>query len=456
MCNPPDFRSTAGNEQAFAQISFKRGSPMSYADTRVPPARQNLSYVTLSLLGLLGCNSILGIDDARCPSPCSEGGPDGGVEEGLLGRNAIRPDSPEAAAAGSGADAGMPPTEGSAPSSAEAAVPGGADTSRPAGEAAAPAASETTPPSPAGEATAPADEATPPEVEATPPAGEATPPADEATSPAGGATPPAGEATLPEGTENTPPASEATPPASEATPPAGEATPPEGTENTPPAGEATPPRASGSGEGLFPVSPLGAAAQFAVLAASTTTCTNSSNFSGDVGVSPGAAITGFNPTCTLSGVLHPGDALAAVGQAAATAAFGSIGALPCETSLTGGDLGGQTLAPGVYCFDASAALTGRLTLDGGGRPGAAWVFQIGSTLITASNSSVVMAGGASACDVFWNVGSSATLGTGTVFNGNVLATASVTLMSRSSVLGRAVALGAAVTSDANQVGGCSD
>jgi type VI secretion system secreted protein VgrG len=212
---------------------------------------------------------------------------------------------------------------------------------------------------------------------------------------------------------------------------------------------------SGTGEG-FAVPALGAAAPFAVLAASTTTCSNASDFSGDVGVSPGTAMTGFNPTCTLSGALHAGDALATVGQAAALAASGTIAALPCEVNLTGGDLGGQTLVPGVYCFDASAALTGRLTLDAGGRPGAAWVFQIGSTLITATNSSVVMAGGASGCDVFWNVGSSATLATGTVFSGNVLATASITLMSGSSVLGRAVALSAAVTSDANQVGGCSD
>jgi hypothetical protein len=205
---------------------------------------------------------------------------------------------------------------------------------------------------------------------------------------------------------------------------------------------------------IFFAPTLGAASPFAVLAASTTTCTNVSVFNGDVGVSPGTAVTGFTPGCTLSGALHAGDAVAAAGHAAAIIAFGSIALLACEHDLTGQELGGQTLAPGVYCFATSAALTGQLTLDGGGRSDARWAFQIGTTIITAANASVVMAGGANACDVFWNVGSSATLGTGTAFKGKVLATASITLTSGSSVIGRALALNAAVTSDTNEVGGC--
>jgi type VI secretion system secreted protein VgrG len=265
--------------------------------------------------------------------------------------------------------------------------------------------------------------------------GESTPPpADDATP-----TPTAGEPAAPPVIGITLPVIGTTPPASGITPPPAEATPePDAIED-------------------FLTAPaLGAASSFAVLAASTTTCTNASDFSGDVGVSPGTALTGFDPTCTLSGALHPGGAEAAIGHAAAITTFGAIAALACEQDLTGQDLGGQTLPPGVYCFDAAAALTGRLTLDGGGRAGAAWAFQIGSTLITAADSSVVMTGGASACDVFWNVGSSATLGTGTAFQGNVLATASITLLSGSSMIGRALALNAAVTSDGNQVGGCSN
>jgi hypothetical protein len=234
--------------------------------------------------------------------------------------------------------------------------------------------------------------------------------------------------------------------------PAGESASPQAEENTPPpAGENMPPALP-----RFDVPALGAASAFAVLAASTATCTGSSAFTGDVGVSPGTAATGFNPSCTLSGALHAGDAVAAAARAAAIAASGSLAALACDHDLTGEDLGGQTLEPGVYCFDSSAALTGRLTLDGGGRTDAAWAFQIGSSMITATGSSVVMVGGASACDVFWNVGSSATLGTGTAFQGNVLATTSITLGTGSSVTGRALALNAAVTSVANQVGGCSN
>lgn len=196
---------------------------------------------------------------------------------------------------------------------------------------------------------------------------------------------------------------------------------------------------------------LGSAAGFAVLGASTVTCTNSSAVTGDVGVSPGTAITGFNPSCTLSGAIHAGDTAAEQAHADLFTAFDDLAASECEHDLTGQDLGGQTLAPGVYCFDTTAGLTGDLTLDGGGNKEGVWIFQLGTAITTAPKSSVVMAGGGSPCNVFWQVGSSATLGTGTAFAGNVLAAASVTLVSGSTLVGRALALNAAVTSDGNDI-----
>jgi len=197
---------------------------------------------------------------------------------------------------------------------------------------------------------------------------------------------------------------------------------------------------------------LGSAVGFAVLGASTVTCTGASAITGDVGVSPGSAITGF-PPCTLTGTLHAGDALAKQAQKDATTAYNSAAsAKPC-TSLTGQDLGGMTLPPGVYCFSSSAQLTGTLNLSGGG----VYIFQIGSTLTTATDSSVVD-GSTQSCDassnVFWQVGSSATIGTGTAFAGNILALASITMVKGATLNGRAIALTAAVTMDTNTIVAC--
>ena len=196
---------------------------------------------------------------------------------------------------------------------------------------------------------------------------------------------------------------------------------------------------------------LGAASQFAALGAATVTCANSSTVSGDVGVSPGTAITGFGAGCTLSGAIHAGDESANQAHSDLFTAFDALQAAECEHELTGQDLGGQTLAPGVYCFDTTAGLTGALTLDGGGDSNAVWIFQIGTAMTTATGSSVVLAGGGRANNVFWKVGSSATLATATTFQGNVLALASVTLVSGAQLTGRALALNAAVTLDHNAV-----
>jgi hypothetical protein len=201
---------------------------------------------------------------------------------------------------------------------------------------------------------------------------------------------------------------------------------------------------------------LGSAESFAILGASTVTCTVASVVNGDVGVSPGSSITGFNPDCTLTGTIHAADGVALQAQLDAGLAFGALAGAACTTNLTGQDLGGLTLAPDVYCFDSSAQLTGTLFLTGAGP----WIFQIKSTLTTASNSSViVLDSSGQACNgsnVFWQVGSSATLGTGTQFVGNILAYASIGLDPGAKLDGSALALNGAVTlSGSNTVSVCS-
>ncbi len=144
-----------------------------------------------------------------------------------------------------------------------------------------------------------------------------------------------------------------------------------------------------------------------------------------------------------------GGPVPALAQTDANSAYNDLDGQPCNVDLTGTDLGGMTLTPGVYCFDTSAQLTGALVLDALGNPNAVWVFQTGSTLTTASSSSVDVINGGQAVNVFWQIGSSATLGTGTQFKGNILADASITLNTSASLIGRALALNGAVTLDTN-------
>ena len=203
---------------------------------------------------------------------------------------------------------------------------------------------------------------------------------------------------------------------------------------------------------LLAVAPsLGTATSFAVLAGSTATNTGLTTVVGDLGVSPGTAITGFPPGVVTGGTIHANDAVALQAQNDVTAAYNNLAGQACNTTLTGQDLGGQTLPPGVYCFSTSAQLTGVLTLDGQGDPNAIFVFQIGSTLTTASNAAVLLINGASSCNVFWQIGSAATLGTDTVFVGSLLTSASITLNTNASLFGRALAQTGAVTMDTNQI-----
>ncbi|MFN2389860.1 MAG: ice-binding family protein, partial [Actinomycetota bacterium] len=195
---------------------------------------------------------------------------------------------------------------------------------------------------------------------------------------------------------------------------------------------------------------LGTAGSFAVLAGTTVTNTGTTSVDGDLGVSPGTAVTGFPPG-QVNGTIHRGDAVAAQAQSDLTVAYNSAAGRACDFVLTGSDLGGMTLTPGVYCFASSAQLTGTVTLDAQGDPSAVFIFQIGSTLTTASGSSVNLINGASACNVFWQVGSSATLGTGTSFAGNILALTSITAQTGTTVQGRLLARNGAVTLDTNVV-----
>ncbi|HEY0232138.1 MAG TPA: ice-binding family protein [Dokdonella sp.] len=204
--------------------------------------------------------------------------------------------------------------------------------------------------------------------------------------------------------------------------------------------------------------PLGQANSFSVLAGSAVTNTGPTAVIGDLGVSPGSAITGFPPGSVTGGTTHSNDAVAQGAQNDVTTAYNTLAGEASDTDLTGQDLGGLTLVSGVYTFSSSAQLTGTLTLDAQGNSAAVFVFQIGSTLTTASNANVVIINGGTDCNVFWQVGSSATLGTTTAFIGNILALTSITLTTGTSVSGRVLARNGAVTMDSNDVtvcGACS-
>jgi type VI secretion system secreted protein VgrG len=211
----------------------------------------------------------------------------------------------------------------------------------------------------------------------------------------------------------------------------------------------------------FATSVLGTADSFAVLGASSVTNTGATTITGDLGVFPGSSITG-TATITQTGSVYVTDAVAQQAQADATTAYNALSALVVTENLTGQDLGGLILTPGVYKFDSSAQLTGILTLNALGNNNATWVFLIGSTLTTASGSDVFftnlgITGSTPDDGLYWQVGSSATLGTGTAFEGNILASASITMNTTATIdCGRALALTGAVTMDTNTIStGCS-
>ena len=198
---------------------------------------------------------------------------------------------------------------------------------------------------------------------------------------------------------------------------------------------------------------LGTADRFAVLAASTVTNTGPSVIGGDVGVSPGTAITGFPPgMVSAPGTLHSADDVALQAQRDLGTAY-SDAAGRSSTATISADLAGRTLTSGTYTSASSLGLNGDLTLDGENDPNAVFVFQAGSTLLvgTTSPGRVLLTRGAQACNVFWQVGSSATIGPATQFVGNILALTSISLQTAATLNGRALARNAAVTLDSNTI-----
>lgn len=197
---------------------------------------------------------------------------------------------------------------------------------------------------------------------------------------------------------------------------------------------------------------LGASDAFSVLGASTVTNTGPSVLAGDVGLSPGSSITGFPPG-TFAGSMHIDDTLANTAQANAATAYSFLQGLTPTATLPG-TVGTLTLTPGVYDFTSSALLTGDLTLNFGGLSNQDFVFQTGSTLTTASGSTVNIINQGTNDSIYWAVGSSTTLGTTTSFEGNIISVASDTLTTGATIgCGNVVALNGAVTLDTNTIGG---
>ena len=206
--------------------------------------------------------------------------------------------------------------------------------------------------------------------------------------------------------------------------------------------------------GVPPVSLCPGMGNIQVLAGSTVTNTGSTTVAGDVAVSPGTAVTGFPPGIA-SGTIHTADAAAGEAQNALTAGYNDAAGRSGGLAVAG-NIGGRTFTSGIYKSTSSLAITsGDVTLDAQGNPDAVFIFQIASTLTTASGSHVILTNGATACNVFWQVGSSATLGTNSTFKGSIMADQSITITTGATLEGRALARIGAVTLDTDVITGCN-
>ena len=198
-----------------------------------------------------------------------------------------------------------------------------------------------------------------------------------------------------------------------------------------------------------PIVTLGAAAPNGIMAGTAFTCVTGGRINADIAISPGSTVTGF-PPCVITGVQNLANALAAQAQIDLTNAYNTLAGLPCPpANAIVANLGGTTKPAGVYCTASGIGVTGALTLDGGGDPNATFVFQAGTGLTTAGN--VILINGAQAKNVYWQVGTSATIGTASQWKGNILALTSITLVDNANLLGRALARNGAVSLGTNNV-----
>jgi hypothetical protein len=194
--------------------------------------------------------------------------------------------------------------------------------------------------------------------------------------------------------------------------------------------------------------PLGTAGSFAVLAGAGVTSTGNTVVNGNLGTSPTLSVTGFGPGIVINGAIYKGaGSLAGTAQGDLTTAYNNAAGRACPGPALPGDIGGTTILPGVYCNSSSVLISVPVTLNGNGNPNAVFIFQIGSTLTTAGNVNLI--GGAQASNVFWQIGSSATLGTSTIFNGTIMAQASISVNTGAVLNGRALARTGAVTLQGN-------
>ncbi|MFF3342970.1 ice-binding family protein [Streptomyces flavidovirens] len=196
--------------------------------------------------------------------------------------------------------------------------------------------------------------------------------------------------------------------------------------------------------------PLGTAASFSVLAGTEVTNTGPSVIDHDLGVHPGTAISGFPPGVVL-GEIHSADAVAQQAKSDLVQAYNNAAGQATDFALPAQIGNGDTLLPGVHTAVSGVGLTGDLILDAGGNPNAVWVFQIPEALTTASSSRVLLTNGASACNVYWQIGSSATLGTNSTFVGTIMALTSISVTTGTNIEGRALARNGAVTLDTNRI-----
>ncbi len=196
----------------------------------------------------------------------------------------------------------------------------------------------------------------------------------------------------------------------------------------------------------------GSTSTFAILAGSTVTSTGATAITGDLGLSPGSSVSGF-PPATVTGTQHIDDTTAAVAKRDLTKAYNDAAGRTCHDMVTlSGNIGGLTLTPGLYKSTSSLSISsGNLTFDAKGNSGAIFIIQIASSLTTTSGRQVILAGGALASNIFWQVGSSATFGTTSVFKGTILAMQSITFNTGATLNGQALARTGEVTMSANAI-----